>query len=36
VMHGIRKVEQMMRARGSTYLQVQELTKKVRARSRSA
>jgi chromosomal replication initiator protein len=35
VMHGIRKVEQMMRARGSTYLQVQELTKKVRARSRS-
>lgn len=32
VMHGVRKVEELMRARGSTYLQVQELTRKIRGR----
>jgi chromosomal replication initiator protein len=31
-MHGIKKIEALMSARGSTYRQVQELTKKVRAR----
>jgi chromosomal replication initiator protein len=35
VMHGIRKVESMMRARGSTYRQVQDLTRKIRARVRA-
>ncbi|HXF56644.1 MAG TPA: chromosomal replication initiator protein DnaA [Actinomycetota bacterium] len=34
VLHGIKKVERLMPARGSVYRQVQELTKKVRARSR--
>ncbi|MBI4260614.1 MAG: chromosomal replication initiator protein DnaA [Actinobacteria bacterium] len=34
VIHAISKVEQLMRARGSTYLQVQELTRRIRARSR--
>jgi chromosomal replication initiator protein len=33
-LHGIKKIEALMPARGSTYKQVQELTKKVRARSR--
>ena len=33
-LHGIKKIEALMPARGSTYRQVQELTKKVRARSR--
>jgi chromosomal replication initiator protein len=32
--HGIRKVESLMPARGSVYRQVQELTKKIRAQSR--
>ena len=35
-LHGIKKVEALMPARGSTYRQVQELTKKIRARSRTA
>jgi chromosomal replication initiator protein len=33
-LHGIKKVEGLMRSRGSTYRQVQELTKKIRAASR--
>jgi chromosomal replication initiator protein len=33
-LHGIKKIEALMPARGSVYKQVQELTKKVRARSR--
>ena len=33
-LHGIKKIEGLMSARGSTYKQVQELTKKIRARSR--
>jgi chromosomal replication initiator protein len=36
VLHGIKKIEGLMPARGSTYKQVQELTKKLRARSRGA
>jgi chromosomal replication initiator protein len=32
--HGIRKIESLMPARGSVYRQVQELTKKIRAQSR--
>jgi len=35
VMHGIKKIEGLMPARGSIYRQVQELTKHIRARSRS-
>jgi chromosomal replication initiator protein len=35
VMHGIRKVESLMKSRGSVYRQVQELTKRIRARARS-
>jgi chromosomal replication initiator protein len=35
-LHGIKKIESLMPARGSTYRQVQELTKKIRARSRGA
>jgi len=35
-LHGIKKIEALMPARGSTYRQVQELTKKIRARSRGA
>jgi chromosomal replication initiator protein len=34
-LHGIKKIEGLMPARGSTYRQVQELTKKIRATSRS-
>ena len=34
VMHGIRKTEQLMRARGSVYTQVQALTRKIRSRGR--
>ena len=34
VLHGIKKVEALMPERGSTYRQVQELTKKIRARAR--
>ena len=33
-LHGIKKIEALMPARGSVYRQVQELTKKIRARSR--
>ncbi len=33
-LHGIKKIEALMPARGSVYRQVQELTKKVRARGR--
>jgi chromosomal replication initiator protein len=33
-LHGIKKIEGLMPARGSTYRQVQELTKKIRARGR--
>jgi chromosomal replication initiator protein len=33
-LHGIKKIEGLMPARGSTYKQVQELTKKIRASSR--
>src|SRR5947208_2057866 len=36
VLHGVKKIEGLMPARGSTYKQVQELTKKIRARSRGA
>jgi chromosomal replication initiator protein len=36
VLHGIKKIEGLMPARGSTYRQVQELTKKIRARGRGA
>src|SRR6266542_5187304 len=34
VLHGIKKIGGLMPARGSTYKQVQELTKKIRARTR--
>jgi chromosomal replication initiator protein len=34
-LHGIKKIEALMPARGSTYRQVQELTKRIRAKSRS-
>ena len=34
VMHGIKKIEKDMRARGSTYRQVQDLTRKVRSGGR--
>jgi chromosomal replication initiator protein len=34
VLHGIKKIEGLMGARGSTYRQVQDLTKRIRARSR--
>jgi chromosomal replication initiator protein len=34
-LHGIKKIEGLMPARGSTYRQVQELTKKIRAKTRS-
>jgi chromosomal replication initiator protein len=33
-MHGIKKIENLMHARGSVYRQVEELTRKIRARSR--
>jgi chromosomal replication initiator protein len=33
-LHGIKKIEALMPARGSVYRQVQELTKKIRARGR--
>ena len=33
-LHGIKKIEALMPARGARYRQVQELTKKIRARSR--
>jgi chromosomal replication initiator protein len=33
-LHGIKKIEALMPARGSTYRQVQELTKNIRARGR--
>jgi len=36
VLHGVKKIEGLMPARGSTYRQVQELTKKIRAASRGA
>jgi chromosomal replication initiator protein len=36
VLHGIKKIEGLMGARGSTYRQVQDLTKRIRARSRGA
>ena len=35
-LHGIKKIEGLMHARGSVYRQVEELTKKVRAKSRGA
>ena len=35
-LHGIKKIESLISARGSIYRQVQELTKKIRARSRGA
>jgi chromosomal replication initiator protein len=35
VLHGIKKIEALMPARGSVYRQVQELTKKIRASGRS-
>jgi chromosomal replication initiator protein len=34
-LHGIKKIEGLMSARGSTYRQVQELTKKIRAKTRN-
>jgi chromosomal replication initiator protein len=34
VLHGIKKIEGLMPARGSVYRQVQELTKKIRERTR--
>src|SRR5436309_1333860 len=34
VLHGVKKIEGLMPARGSTYRQVQELTKKIRAATR--
>jgi chromosomal replication initiator protein len=34
-LHGIKKIESLMPARGSTYRQVQELTKKIRVRTRA-
>lgn len=36
VLHGVKKIEGLMPARGSTYKQVQELTRKIRARARGA
>ena len=36
VLHGIKKIEGLMPARGSTYRQVQDLTKRIRARSRGS
>jgi chromosomal replication initiator protein len=36
VMHGINKVQELMKARGSTFQQVQDLTRKVRNRSRGS
>ena len=36
VLHGIKKIEALMQARGSVYRQVQELTRKIRDRSRTA
>ena len=35
-LHGIKKIESLMPARGSVYRQVQELTKKIRAKTRGA
>ncbi len=35
-LHGIKKIEGLMPARGNIYRQVQELTKRIRARGRSA
>jgi chromosomal replication initiator protein len=35
-LHGIKKIEGLIGARGSTYRQVQDLTKRIRARSRGA
>ncbi len=35
-MHGIKKVEALMRARGSVYRQVQDLTRSIRGQARSA
>jgi chromosomal replication initiator protein len=35
VLHGIKKIEGLMPARGILYRQVQELTKKIRARTRA-
>jgi chromosomal replication initiator protein len=35
-LHGIKKIESLMPARGSVYRQVQELTKKLRARGRGS
>ena len=32
VMHGIKKIEALLPARGGIYRQVQDLTKKIRAR----
>jgi chromosomal replication initiator protein len=34
VLHGIKKIEGLMGSRGSTYRQVQDLTKRIRARTR--
>jgi chromosomal replication initiator protein len=34
VLHGIKKIEGLLGARGSTYRQVQDLTKRIRARTR--
>ncbi|TMK86029.1 MAG: chromosomal replication initiation protein, partial [Actinobacteria bacterium] len=34
-LHGIKKIESLMPARGSTYRQVQDLTKRIRARGRA-
>ena len=34
VLHGVKKIEALMPARGSVYRQVQELTKKIRASAR--
>src|SRR5947209_20595687 len=36
VLHGIKKIEGLMPARGSTHRQVQDLTKRIRARSRGS
>ncbi|MEX1045865.1 MAG: chromosomal replication initiator protein DnaA [Actinomycetota bacterium] len=36
VLHGINKVETLMRARGSTYRQVQDLTRTIRAQARGS
>jgi chromosomal replication initiator protein len=33
-MHGIKKIETLMAARGSVYRQVQELTKKIKTKTR--